>query len=302
MPLTQFICPDGGKIACGECLKTAGCRMGAGNRCCTLPTLRLMASERVWKGKPSTTQLIRGTMEAFLKIKHPYAVSPDDSAFRLAGTLHHGQLEKFSAPVEFSEEEFADDSMTGIADLLTESEVTPGRYDLTDYKNKGSYPTMIALGGMKETPVIGSDGSPILLRSGPNKGKPKVIKEVYYDPIKSDCFEEALQLNRYRIWFEQAGFPIDRMAIQITVRDGGLRVARESGVTRKIYMVPIRRMPDEEVLEYFKKKHDDLIKAVAQGSWDKPCSDRESWDGRKCSAFCSVAEYCPNGKGRHNDE
>jgi hypothetical protein len=294
MPLTRFICPDGAEIDTTACLTSGGCRMA--ERCCTLPTLRLMATERPWTGRPSTTQLLKGTMEAFLRITHDYAVSPDDCAFRLAGTLSHGQMERFAVPNELAEESLGDDSMTGVADLLTESETVPNAYDLTDYKTKGAYAVKLMLGGVRTDPVLDEAGQPVLYQRGPNKGQPKVTEESVYDPAKSDTHDETLQLNRYRIWLEAAGFRIDRMQCEVRVRDGGLKTAAMYGIRRKIYMIPIPRLADADVLAYFERKTGLLLAALATRSCSVPCNDRECWAGRKCRTACPVAQWCERGQ------
>jgi hypothetical protein len=79
MPLINFICPDNQKISVVECLKEGGCRMG--ERCATRSYLKLVSAERPWTGKPSTTQLIRGNLEAFLLLTKDYSISPDSRAF-----------------------------------------------------------------------------------------------------------------------------------------------------------------------------------------------------------------------------
>ena len=87
--LREFICPDGAHVPVESCLK--GCRMG--ERCLTLPTLKLISKEREWNGVASTTQLLDGTMSAYLKLTKDYAVDPDSRAFMLQGTKHHKELE-----------------------------------------------------------------------------------------------------------------------------------------------------------------------------------------------------------------
>src|SRR4030042_4644218 len=90
MSLQWFLCPDKEVTTIKDCLQH--CRMV--ERCLTLPTLKLISTEREWAGKPSTTQLLNGTMYEFLKLTQPYCVDPDSRAFSLAGTKHHAALEE----------------------------------------------------------------------------------------------------------------------------------------------------------------------------------------------------------------
>jgi dimethylargininase len=61
-----------------ECLKEGGCRMES--RCATRSYLQLVRRERPWTGRPSTTQLIQGTMCSFLKLTRDYAIVTNPGA------------------------------------------------------------------------------------------------------------------------------------------------------------------------------------------------------------------------------
>ncbi len=86
MPMTHFLCPDGRQFPCVSCLMQ--CRMP--ERCMTKPTLRLMAQQRDWTGKPSTTQCINGTRLEYLKLTHATLCDPQKMAFMVLGTMSHG--------------------------------------------------------------------------------------------------------------------------------------------------------------------------------------------------------------------
>lgn len=136
--LEWFQCPDNKIIPIKDCLSK--CRMD--ERCLTLPTLTIISTEREWKGVPSTTQLLNGTMMEFLKLTQPYTVNPDKRAFMLAGIRHHQQLElaakELGLPAEIALSIDRD-----IFDLL---ELEDGHLVLTDYKLWGSYRVARALG------------------------------------------------------------------------------------------------------------------------------------------------------------
>ena len=44
--------------------------------------------------------------------------------------------------------------------------------------------------------------------------------------------EVELQLNRYRIFFEEQGFPVSRIQIQAIPRDGGTYIAKNRGIDK----------------------------------------------------------------------
>ncbi len=287
MPLRNFICPDGGFITPKDCLREGGCRCR--NRCATRNYLHLASSERKWTGKPSTTQLIQGTLYAFLKLTKPYDISPDSVAFRVNGTLVHTKLENNDDELSRVEETFSDENISGISDVIEEEN---GILTLWDYKTSGSFKVAKALGWHIVEVETGE-----VYKSGKNKGQLKKIKELRQDPEFIDVRDWALQLNFYRILAEKKlGKKISRLRVQAIVRDGGTYIARGRGIVRNVYPIDIPIIPDDEVKAYFESKRIALLKALEQGYWDRVCSAQENWDGVKCARYCEVAEYCPYGK------
>jgi Recombination directionality factor-like len=288
MPLVAFICPDNCRIPVADCLKEGGCRMG--ERCATRSYLQLVSRERPWTGKPSTTQLIGGTLYAFLKLTKDYAASPDGRAFMINGTKGHGNLE--SADDEFSllEEKFQDSDISGISDVLeTENSETV----LADYKVSGSFKVAKALGFYVEEEPTGE-----FITRGKNKGNPKMRKILKRSLDKTDRKDWTLQLNKYRIEAKKKhpALNILKLKIQCLVRDGNTYMARSRGVYRNIYYFNIDILPDEEVNKYFNDKKEALLQALKQGYWDHICTKEENWDGLRCERYCEVAEFCSYGK------
>lgn len=317
MSLRNFICPDGGTIDHRACLKEGGCRMG--ERCATRPYLMMAASEREQRFRcgsctheikrpatnkefkifcpvcqerafyvPSTTQLIQGTKQAFLKLTTDFDISPDSRAFMVTGTKGHAILESFDDDYSLIEEKFMDEKETGISDLFTTEE---GKSTLSDYKVTGSYKVMKALGWCIEEEPTGE-----IFKNGKRAGQPRTRKIVKRSPEKIDRWEWDMQLNRYRINFEKRGFRVDQMKVQTIVRDGNTFTARSRGVFRNIYYFNITRLPDQFVTEFFDRKREALLKALEQGYWNDVCDAKESWDGLKCAFYCECADSCPMGK------
>jgi hypothetical protein len=288
--LKGFICPDQGRILTTDCLKEGGCRMG--ERCASRSYLKMCSSERHWTGKPSTTQLIQGTMCSFLKLTQEYYISPDSRAFMINGTKGHKVLESCGADDEFSliEEAFTgeDTKETGIADFL---EIENGTSILGDNKVSGSYKVAKALGM-----TIVEEATDEVFKSGKRKGEKKTRKVLVRDESSIDRREWELQLNKYRIEFQNRGFKIDKIKIQCIVRDGGTYIARSRGVFRNVYYFEIARLDDNLVLEYFERKRKALEQALKQGYWDTPCDAQENWGGLKCSRYCEVADFCSYGR------
>lgn len=293
--LKWFTCPDRERIVIGDCLKEGGCRMGS--RCASRSYLMLVAKERPWTGKPSTTQLLNGTMCAFLKLTKDYATYPDSRAFMIHGTVGHGKLENAGDGDELSELEmkFQEGDITGIADGI---ETELGEAGMYDTKTSGSFKVAKALGFYVDKEETGE-----VYKTGKRKGEAKTISVLKRDDSKIDRREWELQVNRYRIEYEkQTGKKLKWLKIQCIVRDGNTYIARSRGVFRNIYYFNIPILPDQEVEEYFEVKKQALLTAMEQGYWNDVCTAKENWDGLKCQNYCEVAEYCSYGKYLHREK
>jgi len=287
MPATHAICPDGKKIDIDTCLSWRGCRMA--NRCAPMPYLRAALYDREWRGvSPSSSSSDARLL--WLKATTDYAVRPSDRAFSLLGTAVHGALSLHSYNV-LSEESLSDEQMKGMADLLERDEYGDG-YILTDHKTFGSYKVGKSIGMVKEKEVLLDEtGKPILLKSGANKGKPKTKNIYVVDPTQIDREAETLQVNRYRIFYENAGFPIKKMQLFVIVRDGGLMMAQQRGITESIYTIPIERLPDQDVMDFYAALIAKVGRAIVNNYVEK-CDKKFTWDGIRCERFCEVAETC----------
>jgi len=294
MPATKFICPDNEQIKISKCLQNGGCRMK--QRCATRPYLRLIGFDRVWRGvSPSSAG--NGPRLLYLKAVHDYAINPQSRVWAAFGTSTHDNLgmHRYTNDV-LSEESLSDDKMRGIADTLDIDESDPDFYVLSDYKTWGSYKVAKAIGIIiekKDVPILDDNGDPVLLKSGKNKDKPKtkVESKRIIDPTKADLESETLQLNRYRIFFEKAGFPISRMEIQAIPRDGGTYVAKGRGIEDNLYMIPVPFFDNVRVIVFYDFLQSEVDEAFKTG-YIRKCNEWESWEGRRCNGYCEVSEQC----------
>lgn len=283
--LKGFLCPsDNLPIEFSECLKDGGCR--AGSRCCSRSSLKLISQVRPFnKENPkfSTTQLINGTMYEFLRITRNYYESPFDSAFKIIGTRAHKGLEMQKDELSLIEERFEEQDVTGTADFL---EIEDGFNTLGDHKVSGWYKVMKAVGWKAQE--VETDE---VYKSGAKKGQKK--KKKIYIKGEPDCRDWALQLNRYRIYFENAGFKVDRIKIESIVRDYKVSPRVEGRyLLNPIEYFDIERLGDREVLDYFDRKKTDLEKALKDNNWSEPCDETERWDDRRCKSYCPVNWAC----------
>jgi len=299
MPITKFICPDKEEREINQCLNK--CPRPEG-RCLSLPTLIAIAKQRIWTGTPSTTQLLNGTRLSYLQITQNYSVNPFDQAFSLLGSKHHHKFEVIAKKFNMIAEEKLEGEVTGIFDLLVPDETTvpTEAYELWDYKTSGSFKVAKALGLVsKKAP----DPSGAVYQKSGNWGKagsPKMINIFTQDPTAIDMWDWELQLNHYRIKIEALGFPISKMLIQVTVRDGGTIVAENRGINENIVVIPVKRLDDTAVLGYFHAKREALLSALESKQLPPPCNAEEAWTSptgqrRRCESFCDVWQFCDVG-------
>lgn len=297
MPLRYFSCPNGERIAVADCLNKC-CRPEG--RCLSLPTLIAVGKDRPWTGKPSTTQLINGTRLSYLQITESYTVNPFGRAFALLGTRHHQYLEAVATRLNALSEEKLEGDVSGILDLLTVDEMADHEaYELWDYKTSGSFKVAKALGlvGRKIPDPMGE----VYKKSGNwgKAGEVKIVTVYERDPLAVDMWDWELQLNHYRIKIEACGFPVSKMTIQATVRDGGTMVAKNRGVNINIYLIPVKRLDDLFIRNYFEENRRLLLTALESHRLPSPCSAKERWDGKRCESYCDVWEFCDVGMEAH---
>jgi len=285
MPWTEFECPDGEKILIEKCL--VSCRMGG--RCVAKPTLMLMSRRRPWKGKISATQGLNGTRMEYLKITQPHSERPTDRAFALLGTFHHLKMQSVAVPESLTEEWMEDEAGTGMFDCYDAEEKA-----LYDFKTCGCFKINRALGKVKQEEI---DPTAEPYKSGPRKGQPRT--RTVWSMGEPDIFEWQMQLSRYAWMIRDAGFEVERAFVQATARDFNAQNSRQYGLDRQIYIIPIDILSRDIVFAYYTEKQVALWSTLADNKIPPPCSDRETWEGRRCQRYCPVWAYCDVGIAAH---
>jgi len=285
MPAIGFKYPEGDTISFQDALEDRKLdveRMGV-----YITALEEMAKQRDPDRKPSVTELLNGTCQAYLQRTEEYCIDPQEYAFSLAGTMHHRILEN-NASQEESEVSLEGIDITGIVDLYDSKSKA-----LIDYKNTGSYKASQVLG--MEFYLEDDPSGAIYKRSGRwgKAGTPKKVKRYFQNPEKADMGDWALQINMYRFMIESTGKQVEKMYVQMTVRDGGLIAARDRGIERNIYLVEVPKIHNDHLLDFFKEKRDRLLEALESKTVPTKCNDKETWDGVKCQRFCDVRHLCP---------
>ena len=307
MPAIGFVCPDGLTATLKDCFTE--CRIKDElpcGRCKALPYLRKAASQREWTGEPSTTQLMTGTREAWLKITRDYYINPDDRAFAILGTSAHGILDRFGHGDHLTEERLRDEICSGAFDFYDGDSET-----LYDYKTSGSYKIQGALGmGYTDEPETDPFTEEVLVKTrGKNKGQAKTKRVWNNDDIATrgtTLLDFSIQLSNYRDKLKAVlpeGYTVKRLAIQFIARDGGLMVSTKRGIEQKAPLVPVNGISSHWIRKYFARKRELLFKAL-QDDHSPICRHRERWYGRKCQQYCDVREACimlPGWEGKAVD-
>ena len=285
MPATKFLCPNGEQTEINRCLT----RCPSGTRCMLHPTLSAIAASTRRKLKvPSVTELIVGTREAYLKKTTEYAIDPQARLFALHGSgVHAVHAERSDGFL--SEERFYGEVFCGQIDLYGDV-LGDGVPTLADLKTVGSYKAMLAL-GLEGIDVPTGE----VYKTGERKGQPRTRRE-YIPGGKRDVKEWALQLNAYRCLLEQEGYVVDRMIVQLLVRDAGLEVASRRGIDRGAYIVVVNRISNIWIDRYFKMKARKLYEALWTGKIPGTCRTSERWNDRKCLDYCEVRGSCDYAK------
>jgi len=259
MPLTNYICPSGESVTVERCLSAGSCD----HRCASMSSLKLISDARKWTGTPSCTQLISGTREEYLKIKHDYSATPESRMFAIVGTKAHNALEAYSGEDNPGHARIIAEhavEWNGITGTLDEIDEENGKRVLIDHKTSGSFKVKQALDG--------------------------------------DLGDWGLQLNFYRMAYELQNAPvkIDEMKIEAIVRDGGTWIAKKRGVERNLYMINVPKITNKDVAEYFNTKKENLISALHNNTTPLVCTEEERWDDLKCKAYCPVKKHCEHGR------
>ena len=293
MPAVGFVYPNGDKVSFEDIKKGAVDIELMGM---SLPTLLEMSKERDPNRKPSTTELLVGACEAYLKRTKDYHIDPQDRAFSLAGTLHHLKLEQGQDNRHLKEEALEEFDITGIADLYDKETKL-----LIDYKNTGSFKCAKLLGMTFEYVDDPSGERYKTAGKWGKKGSLKKVKHWYRDEEKADFGDWGWQVNWYRYLLEKQGHEVDKMYIQVTLRDGGLLAARNTGLDKNIYLIEVPKYDNEVLENKFIKAKNDLTYALETGNLPSKCTTEQTWDGRKCQSYCEVRHLCPYNNGSINE-
>jgi len=297
MPLKYFICPDGEQIEILKCLAPNGCRIN--ERCASMRTLQKAGHDRKWRLSPSCAG--NGPRYEYLKSTTNYATTVESRMFAILGTGTHAALHRYDDNV-LSETPLNDEEMKGTSDALEIDEQNLGKYILIDAKTWGSFKVAKALGVTKEEEtILDEEGKPILFKSGKRKGQPKTRQVTKIDPTQIDMKDTELQLNRYRIFWEKMGYPISKMLIEAIVRDGGTAAAFSRKINKRLYLIPVKRLNNDEVLAYYRNLSDEIMEAFKTG-YARKCNMWECWDRKRCENFCDVKEACQQMSKQFNEK
>ena len=293
MPAIGFKYPEGDKILFEDVVKYIDSRgvedkLDIERMGMYPPALIEMMKVRENDRKPSVTELLNGTCQAYLERTRDFYIDPQQQAFSLLGTLHHHRLEDNASGDMMPELELELWDITGIVDLYDSK-----TKNLVDYKSTGSYKASKVLG--VDFYLADDPSGEVYKRAGKwgKKGEPKKVRRYWKNPEKADLGDWTWQINMYRLMLQSQGKKVHNMYVQMIVRDGGVAASRDRGIDRNIYLIEVPFIHDDHLKEKFTKKRDLLLEALESREIPDKCSDSETWGGRKCESFCPVREHCP---------
>lgn len=282
MPAKWFRCPDGEIVEIESCI--AGCRMA--EPCMATPLAITIGYNRPPPKIPriSASQGLVGVREKFLQLTHPFIVDPQGRADMIMGTAAHARLEPGASGDRFVCEQYFKNEYTSCFIDLYERHTKI----LWDYKTWGAFKVKKALGLVKTIDPSGE----IYQRNGKGfkKGDPKMMEVWSRNPKEVDLYDVELQMNMERILIAKQ-LPVEQMKIQAIVKEP-LWSVQKHGIDRKLYTFDVKRLPDEEVVEIYKRKTEALRHAFRTGELPDYCTESERWGGRKCQKFCEVRAIC----------
>jgi hypothetical protein len=276
LAVTHLICPDGQTIEKAKCI--AECRMG--ERCIDLPGILAVSRSRQWYGKPSVTQLIQPTRQAYLLITTDQTINPDKSLSSMIGTNSHALMERNMPNGYICETRFEDDICSGQIDAYNSIEKT-----LIDYKFYGAYQLAKKLGHM---PTYGPTGEYYV--KGPSKGKEKWGDT--WKPCEPDIDDVQKQGSYYKVLLEAHGLQVDRFKLQMFLRGGLDKVARSYGIIRFSNPIYVPLLPKVEIRAFMVEQHNYLMYALNNKCMPPICEDRW-YNDMKCKEYCGVNVNCP---------
>lgn len=297
MPATHVICPDGIEYPIQECI--SHCRMCetlTSGACMSRPTLASVLEERPWTGKPSTTQLLTGVREIFLKITTEYSINPQDLVFALFGSAVHSRLESIDTPDALKEERLHDEFSSGCYDFFDKRTGS-----LWDFKTYGSFKAAKVLGIRKNKIPIGT------FKNGNTK-----YRTFFTEDGHKDRLDLSIQLNDYRTKLESIGTKVSNMFCEIICRDGNTQVAKGRGIFKSTYIVKLNKISNRWIDKWKELKYKAIQSALSSGKLPPPCKPRERWSyydenkkrfvNTKCARYCVVWKSCEIGRLEHGED
>ena len=285
----------------------------------SLSFLLALLDERPYKGAASVTTCLRCPRATVFKYLFPFAIDHNSMAFAILGTNVHKAMEKKAAgAISELRMEMTLPNGAIITGALDAAYLRDNELIVEDLKTWGSYPVVKAIGLEARTrPALDALGNRELYKRAGTKNGKKYVKgdpknETYWvqNDNLADRTDATNQLNMYRIMLEKLlrenevhmeGIQkVSHLRVFCIVRDGNTHIATSRGIMFPTYMIPIKILPDEEVIDYFQDKGSYIIEQMNKHTWssvrdiikDPPRmgTPEETMMGDKGRYICSV---CP---------
>jgi len=121
------------------------------------------------------------------------------------------------------------------------------------------------------------------------------VTSTYTVQRKSRLAEWTMQVNGYAWLLKSNGIEVKELRIIAIMRDWMLSKRKKDGKYPpcQVAVIPITKLPDQEVIDYFSKRIDlyELNKNVPD-SLLKECAADEHWGWKRCEDYCGASPFC----------
>jgi hypothetical protein len=265
--LKGFVCPRlKEKISIEACLRDCP----GTERCHPVPVLLSLISHRTPEdGVYHVTELLNPPRVVYLERHYDYYAPPESLIYLVFGSALHAFLELDAK--DFDRYEISPE------DYIIERPMPP--YEIETPYGKGT--------------IVGRPD--LYVTKAQTLYDYKTIKYYYTGKkmLAGDWQDNTYmwQLNAYRVF----AYPeAKRLVLEAFFKDFDNKMSFLGLSPLTAINVPM--LPKEQVISRFREALSIQLEHEQKKAVPRPCTPEETWDGRRCSAYCHVLPFCPEGQ------
>lgn len=122
-------------------------------------------------------------------------------------------------------------------------------------------------------------------------------KRTHTYSLKRDHPDWEQQLNLYAHLWRNAGYVVGRVYVLASLRDWSMARTGQSGYPATPLMAIEIPLWSPEQAQAFLETRVRIHQNAREGHYLR-CTDEETWQTKRCAAYCRVAQWCEQGRGR----